>query len=152
MVPIVVVHDSNGPAEGAISWSLDSRVKGSYHTIIRRAGEVIYLIPSWMKASACGPSSYMSKDGPISINGSVDPFAYSVCLEGPMLYTVEQYYSLSYLISLMDIGREQVVVHGDVLDPVVVDRDPCVLDMDVLWKEVNRWEPKKEIYFGINGQ
>lgn len=152
MIPIVVVHDSNGPAENALSWSLDSRVKGSYHTLIRRTGEVVYLIPSWVKASACGPSSYMTGGGPISINGSVDPFAYSVCLEGPMPYTVEEYYSLSYLISLMSIERHQVVVHGDVLNPEVGDRDPCAVDMDALWKQVVKWESRKEIYFGIGGQ
>lgn len=153
MIPIVVLHDSNGPAEGALSWCLDDRIKGSYHTLIRRDGEVVYLIPSWMKASACGPSSYKSKDGPVSINGSVDPFAYSICLEGPPPYTVEEYYSLSYLISLMSVTPEQVVVHADVLDPEVVDRDPCVVDMDRLWKQVALWVPgRKEIWFGIGGQ
>lgn len=152
MIPIVVLHDSNGPADNALSWSLDNRIKGSYHTLIRRDGEIVYLIPSWIKASACGPSSYVSKVGPISINGSVDPFAYSICLEGPMPYTVDEYYSLSYLISLMDITREQVLVHNDVLDPDILDRDPCTIDMGRLWKEVGHWEPKKEIYFGIGGQ
>ena len=152
MIPIVVIHDSNGPAENALSWSLDTRVKGSYHTLIRRDGTITYLIPSWSKASACGPSSYSSPEGSVSINGSVDPFAYSICLEGPMPYTVEEYYSLSYLISLMGIGRGQVVVHGDVLDPSVGDKDPCVVDMDRLWREVSKWVPKKEIYFGIDGQ
>jgi hypothetical protein len=152
MIPIVVIHDSNGPAENALSWSLDSRVKGSYHTVIRRDGTITYLIPSWAKAAACGPSSYLTPEGPVSINGNVDPFAYSVCLEGPMPYTVEEYYSLSYLISLMGIEREQVVVHGDVLDASVGDRDPCVVDMVALWKQVAKWEPKKEIYFGIDGQ
>jgi N-acetyl-anhydromuramyl-L-alanine amidase AmpD len=148
MMPLVVLHDSNGPAEGALSWSLDSRVKGAYHTLIRRAGEVVYLIPSWRKASACGPSSYNGQ----AISGSVDPFAYSICLEGPMPYTVEQYYSLSYLISRMGIGRQQVVVHDDVLDPQVLDRDPCVVDMGALWRQVAKWEPRKEIYFGVGGQ
>jgi N-acetyl-anhydromuramyl-L-alanine amidase AmpD len=148
MIALVVLHDSNGPAEGALSWSLDSRVKGAYHTLIRRDGEVVYLIPSWRKASACGPSSYNGK----AINGSVDPFAYSICLEGPMPYTVEEYYSLSYLISRMGITKEQVVVHGDVLDPGVVDRDPCRVDMDGLWRQVVKWEPRKEIYFGVGGQ
>lgn len=152
VIPIVVVHDSNGPAEGALSWSLDSRVKGSYHAMIRRDGEIVYLIPAWIKASACGPSSYIGKDGPISINGSVDPFAYSVCLEGPMPYTVEEYYSLSYLISQMAISKDQVLVHNDVLDTKVLDRDPCQLDMGALWREVSKWEPTKEIYFGIDGQ
>ncbi|WOL31303.1 N-acetylmuramoyl-L-alanine amidase [Microcoleus phage My-WqHQDG] len=152
MIPIVVLHDSNGPGDNALSWSLDNRIKGSYHSLIRRDGEVVYLIPAWVKASACGPSSYITDDGRVSINGSVDPFAYSICLEGPMPYTVEEYYSLSYLISLMGITREQVVVHDDVLDVVVVDRDPCTVDMDRLWKEVSKWEPKKEIYFGIGGQ
>ena len=148
MIPVVVLHDSNGPAEGALSWSLDNRVKGAYHTLIRRDGGVVYLIPSWRKASACGPSTYMGK----AINGSVDPFAYSICLEGPMPYTVEEYYSLSYLISRMGISREQVVVHGDVLDPQVADRDPCAVDMDALWRQVAKWEPRKEIYFGVGGQ
>ncbi len=152
MIPIVVLHDSNGPGDNALSWSLDNRIKGSYHSLIRRDGEVVYLIPAWVKASACGPSSYITGDGRVSINGSVDPFAYSICLEGPVPYTVEEYYSLSYLISLMGITREQVVVHDDVLDVVVVDRDPCTVDMDRLWKEVSKWEPKKEIYFGIGGQ
>jgi len=69
-----------------------------------------------------------------------------------MPYTVEEYYSLSYLISLMGIEKEQVVVHGDVLDPSVGDRDPCVVDMVALWKQVAKWEPRKEIYFGIGGQ
>lgn len=158
MIPIVVLHDSNGPAENALSWSLDSRVKGAYHTVIRRAGDIVYLIPSWRKASACGPSSYKGQaindpEGPrLSVNGSVDPFAYSICLEGPMPYTVEQYYSLSYLISRMSVTREQVVIHGDVLDPEVADRDPCAVDMGALWREVAKWEPKKEIYFGVGGQ
>jgi N-acetyl-anhydromuramyl-L-alanine amidase AmpD len=152
MIPIVVLHDSNGPAEGALSWSLDNRIKGSYHTLIQRDGEIIYLIPSWIKASACGPSSYDTGAGSVSINGSVDPFAYSVCLEGPMPYTVEEYYSLSYLISQMGIAREQVVVHNDVLDAEVIDRDPCMVDMDRLWQGVGKWEPKKEVYFGVGGQ
>ena len=147
-VPIVVLHDSNGPAEGALSWSLDNRFKASYHTVIRRDGEIIYLIPAYIKASACGPSSYLGD----SVNGSVDPFAYSICLEGPMPYTVEIYYSLSYLISQMGIERAQVVVHGEVLDPDITDRDPCVVDMDRLWRDVNKWEPQKGIYFGIGGQ
>jgi N-acetyl-anhydromuramyl-L-alanine amidase AmpD len=153
LVPIVVLHDSNGPLEGAISWSLDSRIKGSYHTAIRREGKIVYLIPSWVKASACGPSTYkvFGKD-PISINSSVDPFAYSICLEGPMPYTVEQYYSLSYLISRMGVTREQVVTHSEVLDVVGADVDPCKVDMSALWREVNKWTPKKEIYFGIGGQ
>lgn len=159
--PLVVIHESILPYNRTLAYCQSGLVKGSYHTIIKLDGSIVRLVDPSMKCYGAGPSSYKYPDGTREeINGSVDPFAYHVCLISPMNsdealdyhdgYTDEQYESLAWILSRTGLSWERFTTHQAVDDTRTV-KDPRNLDVErlfYLWQAIG---PNKQIWFGFGG-
>lgn len=140
---IVVLHETVGSADSAINTFRTPHPRDedqvSYHTLIRRDGTVVYIVPPEKRAFGAGNSVFDGPNGPETVvtnpdfPGSVNNFAYHVSLETPSDgrgnsrthsgYTQEQYYSLAWLLAQTTVPNDRITTHqavdrsGNRLDP-----------------------------------
>jgi len=152
--PLIVIHESLYPYEEIAPYFQSSIHRGRYHSFIKRDGEVIYITPPNKKAEAAYESSFKGEH----IGGTVDPFAYHICLESPLGtspivhthlgYSESQYYSLAWLIARTRVDIERVVGHKDI-DTRGKSIDPRDLDMERVKRDIKKFKPTSYIELGI---
>jgi hypothetical protein len=132
--PIIVLHETVGSASSAINFfrtphPIESQ-QVSYHTLIKRDGEVIYLVPPDKRAFGAGDSVFAGTLGKESIKthpeypSSVNNFAYHISLETPSDgrdngsshsgYTQAQYQSLAWLVAKTGVPDSRITTHKTV--------------------------------------
>lgn len=140
---IVVLHETVGSADSAINTFRTPHPRDedqvSYHTLIRRDGTVIYIVPPEKRAFGAGNSVFDGPNGPetvvtnLEFPGSVNNFAYHISLESPSDgrgnsrthsgYTENQYRSLAWLVAQSTVPDDRITTHqrvdrsGSRLDP-----------------------------------
>ena len=111
----------------------------SYHVFINSKGDITYLVESSRQALACANCF---------IEGvkSVDEVAYQIVfesLDGSL--TDNQYMSLGYLLSQLDVKLPQVYLHSDISSST----DLALFNRDKGIKAYNKFVPNKTIYTGV---
>jgi N-acetylmuramoyl-L-alanine amidase len=147
--PIIVLHETSNSSSSAINFFQtphdNENIQASYHTLIKRDGTVIYLIPPEKRAFGAGNSVFDGPNGSETVKTnpnlppSVNNFAYHVSLETPPEawgvknikshggYTDAQYYSLAWLIAQSQVGDDRITTHqavdrsGHKVDPISFD-------------------------------
>lgn len=132
--PIVVLHETVGSASSAINLFLtyhpNDNDQASYHTLIKRDGTLVYIVPPDKRAFGAGNSIFMGSNGLEAVQTnpklppSVNNFAYHVSLETPFDgnnngyrhsgYTEAQYQSLSWLVAKTGIDNTRITTHKGV--------------------------------------
>jgi hypothetical protein len=147
---LVVLHETVGSASSAINTMKTAHPKEedqvSYHTIIRRNGTIVFLVPFEKRAFGAGNSVYVAPNGQEEsvrthrqFPPSVNNFAYHISLETPSDgynsarshsgYTEEQYASTAWLSAWTRVPDARIVTHRDIdrsgsrIDPRSFDRD-----------------------------
>ncbi len=147
--PLIVLHETVGSADSAINMfrtaHSDESLQASYHSIIRRDGTIVYLVPSEKRAFGAGNSVFVSNKGQEAVRThkqfppSVNNFAYHISLESPpdgdnmaethSGYTEAQYHSLAWLIAHSSVPDERITTHREIdrsesrIDPRSFDRE-----------------------------
>lgn len=133
--PIIVLHETVSSADSTIEYfknfhSQDAD-QASYHTMIRRDGTVVYLVPPDKRAYGAGNSVFVNGDGDVEavkthkqFPPSVNNFAYHISLESPpdgygeeeihSGYTQAQYDSLAWLIGQSTVPLDRITTHRSV--------------------------------------
>ncbi|MBD2093139.1 N-acetylmuramoyl-L-alanine amidase [Microcoleus sp. FACHB-1515] len=145
---IVVMHETVGSAQSAINTFQTPHPNDadqvSYHSLIRRDGTIVYLVPPEMRAFGAGNSVFVGANGAETVRllagfpPSVNNFAYHTSLETPpdgrgnqrshSGYTDAQYRSLAWLIAQTRVPNDRITTHqavdrsGTRLDPRSFDR------------------------------
>ncbi|OUL30078.1 N-acetylmuramoyl-L-alanine amidase [Nostoc sp. RF31YmG] len=147
--PIVVLHETSNSASSAINFFQtphdNENIQASYHTLIKRDGTVVYLIPPEKRAFGAGNSVFDGPNGSETVKTnpnlppSVNNFAYHVSLETPPEawgdnhvqshsgYTEAQYHSLAWLIAQSQVPEDRITTHravdrsGQRIDPISFD-------------------------------
>lgn len=139
---IVVLHETVGSADSAINTFRTPHPRDedqvSYHSLIRRDGTVVYIVPPEKRAFGAGNSVFDGPNGSetvvtnLEFPGSVNNFAYHVSLESPSDgrgnsrthsgYTDNQYRSLAWLIAQSTVPDYRITTHQ------LVDRSGSRLD------------------------
>ncbi|MGK7891596.1 MAG: N-acetylmuramoyl-L-alanine amidase [Leptolyngbyaceae cyanobacterium] len=140
---IVVLHETVGAASSAINTfqtpHTDENLQVSYHSLIRRNGNIVHIVHPQMRAFGAGNSVFEGSGGPETVRthpifpGSVNNFAYHTSLESPSDgrgnqrshsgYTEAQYRSLAWLIAHLPVPDERITTHkavdrsGSRMDP-----------------------------------
>jgi len=140
---IVVMHETVGSASSALnlfrSHHAQDADQASYHSLIRRDGTIVYLVPPEMRAFGAGNSVFNGSNGPetVRINpalpSSVNNFAYHTSLESPSDgrgnqrthsgYTEAQYRSLAWIVTQTNVPENRITTHravdrsGNRMDP-----------------------------------
>ncbi len=129
--PLVVLHETVGSASSAISlfqtFHLNDDDQASYHTLIKRDGTLVYLVPPDKRAFGAGNSVFVGANGPEAVKTnpsfppSVNNFAYHISLESPYDgnsngythsgYTQAQYQSLAWLVAKTGVADERITTH-----------------------------------------
>ncbi len=116
---LVVLHESNIPEPNLLTVIQSKYNEVYYHSVINREGTIIYCVEATKRIEASYPSSFNGE----SINGSVDDFAYHICLVSPDVdvdliehegYTIDQYISLAWLCKQLDVEEERIVTHKEI--------------------------------------
>lgn len=141
--PLIVLHETVGSADSAINMfrtpHRNENDQSSYHSIIRRNGTIVYIVPPEKRAFGAGNSIFTGPNGPEAVRThkqfppSVNNFAYHISLETPpdgdndatvhSGYTDAQYRSLAWLIAHTNIPDQRVTTHqaidqsGSRMDP-----------------------------------
>ena len=128
---IVVLHETVGSASSAINtiqtYHENDNDQVSYHSIIRRNGNIVHLVHPQMRAFGAGNSVFNGVNGPETVRtnpdfpGSVNNFAYHTSLETPgdgrgnqrrhSGYTEAQYKSLAWLVAHLPVPDERITTH-----------------------------------------
>lgn len=139
---LVVIHETVGSASSAIntfrSAHYNEADQVSYHTLIKRDGTVVFIVPPEMRAFGAGNSVFVGANGPEAVRThplfppSVNNFAYHVSLETPSDgrsnsrshsgYTEAQYQSLAWVIAQTGVPDSRITTHR------IVDRSGTRLD------------------------
>jgi hypothetical protein len=129
--PIIVLHETVGSASSAINSfrtpHLDESQQVSYHALIKRDGEVVYMVPPDKRAFGAGDSVFAGTLGKETIKtnpeypSSVNNFAYHISLETPSDgrgngsshsgYTKNQYQSLAWLVAKTGVPDSRITTH-----------------------------------------
>lgn len=132
--PIVVIHETVGSASSAINFFRTPHPRdadqASYHTLIRRNGTIVYLVPPDKRAYGAGNSVFVGAVGGEAVKthpkfpASVNNFAYHLSLETPANgnhngyshsgYTEAQYQSLAWLVSRTGVPDDRITTHRQV--------------------------------------
>lgn len=132
--PIVVLHETVGSANSAINLFRTPHLRdddqASYHTLIRRDGTIVYLVPPEKRAYGAGNSIFMGSNGletvqtKLNYPPSVNNFAYHISLESPYDgnhngyqhsgYSEAQYQSLAWLVARTGIDQTRLTTHKSV--------------------------------------
>lgn len=131
---LIVLHETVGSADSAINMfrtaHTDESMQSSYHSIIRRNGTIVYIVPPEKRAFGAGNSVFKGPNGEETVKThrqfppSVNNFAYHVSLETPpdganeaethSGYTDAQYRSLAWLIAHSSVPDYRVTTHRDI--------------------------------------
>lgn len=140
---IIVIHETVSSAADAIRYfqtpHQNENNQASYHTLIKRDGTVVYLVPPEKRAFGAGNSVFAGPNGPEAVKTqpdfpvSVNNFAYHTSLETPQDgrknkyrhsgYTENQYQSLAWLIAQSSVPDSRITTHkavdrsGQRIDP-----------------------------------
>ena len=129
--PLVVLHETVGSASSAISlfqtFHLNDDDQVSYHTLVKRNGTVVYLVPPDKRAFGAGNSAFVGANGveavrtSAALSASVNNFAYHISLETPYDgnhngythsgYTPAQYQSLAWLVANTGVPDGRITTH-----------------------------------------
>lgn len=129
--PIIVLHETVGSASSAINFFLTRHPleadQVSYHTLIKRNGEVVYLVPPDKRAFGAGNSVFEGELGKEAVKthpdypASVNNFAYHISLETPRDgndngsrhsgYTQAQYQSLAWIVAKTGVPNNRITTH-----------------------------------------
>ena len=146
--PLIVLHETVGSADSAINTfqtaHSNEEIQVSYHSLIRRDGTIIYMVPPEKRAFGAGNSVFRGSKGAETVRThkhfppSVNNFAYHISLETPpggandyethSGYSEEQYRSLAWLVAHTAIPDERITTHqaidqsGSRIDPRSFDR------------------------------
>jgi N-acetyl-anhydromuramyl-L-alanine amidase AmpD len=145
--PIVVIHETVGSAASAINTFRNNHPNDndqvSYHSLIKRDGTIVYLVPPEMRAYGAGNSVFNGPNGPETVRldtvlpPSVNNFAYHTSLESPADgrgnssrhsgYSDAQYRSLAWLVAQTGVPTNRITTHHAV-DRSGTRRDPRSFD------------------------
>lgn len=155
---IVVLHETVIDAATTLKAISDPNKQISYHAVIEKTGEIVYLTNSTKRAYGSGtPSSFNGE----SYNNSVNGFSYQISLEtsedgrgngsSHSGYTDQQYNSLAWLVARTGIPKERVTTHKAVAEGAGRnDRtDPRSFDWQKFYFYLNQFESKGVIDFGL---
>jgi hypothetical protein len=140
---IVVIHETVGSASSAINTFQTPHPRDedqvSYHSLIKRDGTVIYIVPPEMRAFGAGSSVFEGPNGSETVQtnpafaSSVNNFAYHTSLESPADgrgnsrghsgYTEAQYQSLAWVVAQTHVPAQRITTHRAV-DRSGTRRDP----------------------------
>jgi len=130
--PIIVLHETVSSADSAINYFKtphpNDADQASYHTLVRRNGVVVYLVPPEKRAYGAGNSIFIGADGKEEtikthkqFSASVNNFAYHISLESPpdgygngpshSGYSQAQYNSLAWLIGQSTVPLNRITTH-----------------------------------------
>lgn len=132
--PIVVLHETVGSASSAINLFLTYHPRdidqASYHTLVKRDGTLVYIVPPDKRAFGAGNSIFMGSNRLEAVQTnpklppSVNNFAYHVSLETPFDgnnngyrhsgYTEAQYQSLAWLVAKTGVDNTRITTHKGV--------------------------------------
>lgn len=142
--PIIVLHETVSSADAAINYfqtpHTNDADQASYHTLVRRNGTVVYLVPPEKRAYGAGNSVFVNVDSQEETvkthqryASSVNNFAYHISLESPpdgygnepahSGYSQAQYNSLAWLIGQSTVPLNRITTHqlvdrsGERIDP-----------------------------------
>lgn len=144
---IVVIHETVGSASSALNMFQVAHYRDSdqvsYHSLIRRDGTIVYIVPPAMRAFGAGNSVFDGPNGPETVRTnaafppSVNNFAYHTSLESPADgrgnssrhsgYTDAQYRSLAWLLAQLNVPESRITTHQGV-DRSGTRRDPRSFD------------------------
>ena len=154
MKPIIVLHETLSTAADTIAAIQNPSNTFSYHVVITRLGELVYLVPANQLARGAANSAFNGEQ----VNNSVDSFAYHIALESPLDvvesedshsgYTESQYMSLAWLCSKTGIDLNRITTHKEV-DLAKVSKDPRSFNRVKFEKTFNSFPKTKYIMFGI---
>lgn len=139
---LIVLHETVGTADSAIRTFQtphpNEADQVSYHTLIRRDGTIVYVVPPEKRAYGAGNSVFNTANGFETVKTdpnfppSVNNFAYHISLETPpdghndnishSGYTREQYQSLAWLIARTPVPDDRITTHR------LVDRSESRID------------------------
>jgi hypothetical protein len=145
--PIVVIHETVGSAISAINTFRNAYANDndqvSYHSLIKRDGTIVYLVPPEMRAYGAGNSVFNGPNGAEAVRldpvlpPSVNNFAYHTSLESPSDgrgnsarhsgYTEAQYRSLAWIVAQTGVPANRITTHRAV-DRSRSRRDPRSFD------------------------
>jgi len=146
--PLIVLHETVGSADSAINTfqtaHTDEEIQVSYHSLIRRDGTIVYIVPPDKRAFGAGNSVFYGPKGAETVRThkhfppSVNNFAYHISRETPpggandyethSGYSEEQYRSLAWLVAHTAIPDERITTHRAIdrsesrIDPRSFDR------------------------------
>lgn len=140
---IVVIHETVGSASSAINTFQTPHPRDedqvSYHSLIKRDGTVVYIVPPELRAFGAGSSVFEGPNGPETVRtnpafaSSVNNFAYHTSLESPSDgrgnssrhsgYTEAQYQSLAWVVAQTHVPDNRITTHRAV-DRSGTRRDP----------------------------
>ena len=163
---IVVIHETVGSASSALNRFQTTHPNDadqvSYHSLIRRDGTIVYLVPPEMRAFGAGNSVFVGANGAETVRtnaafpSSVNNFAYHTSLETPADgrgnqrshsgYTEAQYRSLAWLIAQTPIPDARITTHQAV-DRSGTRLDPRSFDRQRLMRLLHTY-PRREVQGG----
>lgn len=165
--PIVVLHETVGSAESAIHFFQTPHPRdedqSSYHTLIKRDGTVVYIVPPDKRAFGAGNSVFESPDGIEAVQTnpqfppSVNNFAYHISLETPpdgnnnnnshSGYTSAQYQSLAWLVAKTNVPDARLTTHK-MVDRSGSRKDPRSFNAQVFLRQLSAYPKTQEIAIG----
>lgn len=164
---IVVIHETVYSAESAVNYFQTPHAKdedqASYHTLIKRDGTILYVVPPEKRAFGAGNSIFMGPNGPETFRSkrelppSVNNFAYHVSLETPADgsnenryhsgYTEAQYQSLAWLLARTSIPEYRITTHRQV-DRSGSRQDPRSFDANRFLQKLRAY-PRRVLVGGV---
>ena len=165
--PIVVLHETVGSARGTINFFQTPHPleadQVSYHTLIKRDGEIVYVVPPDKRAFGAGNSVFVGNSGQEAVKThpdyppSVNNFAYHISLETPSDgnnngsrhsgYTVAQYQSLAWLVAKTGVPYSRITTHKAV-DRSGQRQDPRSFDSSTFVRLLQAQPQTQEIIIG----
>ena len=145
--PLIVLHETVGSANSAINFfrtphPIESE-QVSYHTLIKRDGSIVYLVPPDKRAFGAGNSIFAGTSGKETVKthpeypSSVNNFAYHISLETPSDgrdngsrhsgYTPAQYQSLAWVVAKTGVPSSRITTHK-IVDRSGQRQDPRSFD------------------------
>lgn len=165
--PIVVLHETATDVYSTVNFfqtyqnSEDNQA--TYHTLIARTGDIIYIVPPDLRAFGAGNSVFMGTQGAEAVKTSpeyppsVNNFAYHVSLESPpdgyqntpshSGYTMAQYQSLAWLVSRTGVPDNRITTHQAV-DRSGERSDPRNFDQQLFLQLLQGYPKSQEIVIG----
>ena len=165
--PIVVLHETATDTYSTIrffqTYQNSEDNQATYHTLITRTGDVVYIVPPDLRAFGAGNSVFMGPQGAEAVKTSqeyppsVNNFAYHISLESPpdgyqntpshSGYTMAQYQSLAWLVSRTGVPDNRITTHQGV-DRSGERSDPRNFDRELFLQLLQSYPRTQEIVIG----